>query len=152
MITDWFPKTRSLIAGSAFAEELTQFGTWLDAGHYAPVIIHSHVFRADRILERLPRVGSDGERSVAAVRTAFGQERKPLGRLNAYQATRRVYERFLAAQGRLLTRACTTPSPRFDTITPSIFSTCADCRCRRGNSTPLPLPTSWAAASHQVSH
>lgn len=92
---------RRLIDASAFREELAQFATWLVAERYAPFVVEQHVRRMDFILTRLPRGRPPGVYSAEQLLAVFDAECAPRSRLFRFQGTRRVYQRFLLAHGRL---------------------------------------------------
>jgi integrase/recombinase XerD len=90
-----------LVDASSFREELAQFATWLVAERYAPFVVEQHVRRMDFILMRLPRGRPPGVYSTVQLEAVFGAESAPRSRLFRFQGTRRVYQRFLFAHGRL---------------------------------------------------
>jgi site-specific recombinase XerD len=94
---------RRLVDASSFREELAQFATWLVAERYAPFVVEQHVRRMDFILMRLPRGRPPAVYSTEQLEAVFGAESKPRSRLFRFAGTRRVYQRFLLAYGRLRT-------------------------------------------------
>lgn len=98
MPADLLSKTRLFIAKSAYQIDLTDFSAWLAARHYAPVVIHGHVWRLGAVLPRMP---ADTVRTRDEVNRAFDIGPGPAQRLKCFRATHRAYVRFLLAQGRL---------------------------------------------------
>jgi len=101
MTVDLSSHARKLIAESPSGPELADFATWLAAQHYSAFIIEQHLRRLVFILARLPRGRPAGRHSADQLELTFGAERCPRSRFHRFAGTRRVYQRFLLASGRL---------------------------------------------------
>src|SRR5580700_9812999 len=102
MTLDLCASTREWIARSASRSELLDFGDWLEKERYPSYVCDQHLRRLAFMLERLSpdgrvRVYSDGQ-----LKRAYAPECSPLSRLWRFAASRRMYRRFLLAQGRLI--------------------------------------------------
>lgn len=100
MTTDLFPRTRELIAKSAFGQ-LPEFCAWLEAERYTPLSIHKHVLRLEQALPRLPAARRKMPLHVDDLKVLFDGSHGPLSRRNGILSTLRAYRRFLRVHGRL---------------------------------------------------
>jgi integrase/recombinase XerD len=98
MVDDFPSNTRTLLARSLHAAELKAFARWLGGEHYAPPVVQRHLLRLEQVLPRLPESALSAEHLHAAF-TAVGRgvPSRPL----VFNATERVYARYLLATGRL---------------------------------------------------
>jgi len=99
MTIDPSSTARQLISESSWEPELADFASWLEEEQYTGFIIEQHLRRLAFVALRLGlprRVHSPAE--LCAV---FGSQRRPRSRFHCFAATRRVYQRFLLARGRL---------------------------------------------------
>jgi len=99
MAIDLSRNTRRLMSDSPLSAEIAEFADWLQAQRYTDFVIGQHIRRLVFVAPRFRRCR--GSRSLAAIRAAFDPERRPRSRWHCFAGTRRVYERFLMAQGRL---------------------------------------------------
>lgn len=102
MNIDLRPSTRRMIEESPATNEAISFIEWLCTEHYTDYTIDRHV---RRLLFVMPRLGSGSSLPVlreADLLAVFGRERHPRSRLLRFAGTRRVYTRYLRAQGRLI--------------------------------------------------
>ena len=104
MTLDLCASTRALVSQSPHRQELVEFAAWLEAQHYTAFVGDQHLRRLVLILPRLSRVGHPGRYSTEQLKTAFGAEQAPRSRFHRFASTRRAYERFLLASGRLRVR------------------------------------------------
>lgn len=100
MTIDLSFNARKLIRESAWGSELAEFASWLEAQHYTGFVIEQHLRRLAFVAPRLRR-GVTGTHSAAELCTVFGAECKPRSRFHCFAGTRRAYQRFLLACGRL---------------------------------------------------
>lgn len=103
MTIDFSPTARQLFLVPSWGPVLTDFASWLEAQHYTGFIIEQHLRRLAFVAPRL-RHGAAGTYSSAELSAVFGAERTPRSRFHCFAATRRVYQRFLLARGRLRKR------------------------------------------------
>jgi site-specific recombinase XerD len=91
-----------MIEESPAANEARAFIEWLRTEHYTDYTIDCHI---RRLLFVMPRLSSGSAppilREVDLI-TVFGRERRPRSRFLVFAGTRRVYTRYLRAQGRLV--------------------------------------------------
>jgi integrase/recombinase XerD len=98
MLTVLFPKYHQRYLESSAADWLTGFADALVSAGYAHDPAHDHVRRLKQVLEARGSVTSETMFSVAELATIFTSARQqPL-----FRATQRLFERFLAARGRLV--------------------------------------------------
>jgi site-specific recombinase XerD len=91
-----------MIVQSPVASEAQGFIEWLHAEGYTDYVIDCHI---RRLLFVMPSLSSGSAAPVlreADLLTVFGRERHPASRLFCFAGTRRVYTRYLRAQGRLI--------------------------------------------------
>lgn len=103
-------RTRQQVSQSPHRPELLEFAAWLEAERYTAFVCDQHLRRLVFILPRLSRDGRPGTYTSAQLERVFGAERSPQSRLHRFAGTRRAYERFLLASGRLRVRP---PDDRF---------------------------------------
>jgi site-specific recombinase XerD len=105
--------TASLIARSPARPELEAFERWLLSERYSPLATERHLRRLVYVAPRLPGIAIGATFSAAQLAAVFGRERSPQSRLFCFAGTRRAYERYLRAAGRLV------PEPRrpYDDVT-----------------------------------
>jgi len=101
MTLDLCASTRDWITRSPSRQELLDFGDWLESERYSAFVCDQHLRRLAFVLPRLSRAGRLRTYSSAQLDKAFGPERSPLSRLYRFAGTRRAYQRFLLARGRL---------------------------------------------------
>ena len=98
MLTALFPKYHRRYLESPVADWLSGFAEWLVSAGYAHDPAQHHVRRLKEVLEARGSVTPDAVFSVAELATMFASPRQqPL-----FSGTRRAFERFLAAHGRLV--------------------------------------------------
>jgi integrase/recombinase XerD len=102
MNVDLRPSTRRMIEESAAAAEARAFIEWLHAEHYTDYVIDCHIRRLLFLLPRLWPGTSPPVLRDAQLSAEFGRERQPPSRFFNFAGTRRVYTRYLRAQGRLV--------------------------------------------------
>jgi len=105
MNVDLRPSTRRMIEESPAANEARAFIEWLLTERYTDYAIDCHIRRLLFVLPRLSS-GSSPILQEADLIAVFGGECHPRSRFLYFAGTRRVYTRYLRAQGRLL------PKPR----------------------------------------
>jgi len=106
MNVDLRPSTRRMIEGSPAANEARAFIEWLRTERYTDYTIDCHIRRLLLVMPRLwPGSSPPILREVDLVAVLDG-ERQPRSRFFRFAGTRRVYTRYLRAQGRLV------PEPR----------------------------------------
>ena len=100
MLKYLFPKLHRRYAASPNGDLLSDFATWLVSVGYARHAAHGHVRRLKQTLERISpaSMARDTAIAVAPLSQAFASP----GAQAPFQATRRAFERFLAARGQLL--------------------------------------------------
>jgi integrase len=101
MSVDLRTSTRRMIEESAAAGEARAFIEWLQAERYSDYTIDCHVRRLMFVLPRLLRGRRLPSLSEADLVAEFGRERRPRSRFHYFAGTRRVFTRFLRANGRL---------------------------------------------------
>lgn len=99
MLTALFPKYHSRYLASPVAHWLEGFAEWLVATGYAHAPARDHVRRLRQILEAHDIVAPDAMFPVLELTRMFASGHP----LEAYRATRRAFERFLASRGQLVT-------------------------------------------------
>jgi integrase/recombinase XerD len=98
MLTSLFPKYHRRYLESPVADWLAGFAEWLVSTGYAHDPAHDHVRRLKQVLEARGSVSPDAVFSIAELTMMFAASRQqPL-----FSGTRRAFERFLAARGRLI--------------------------------------------------
>lgn len=101
MVDDFPRNTRALLTRSAYAAELKAFALWLGGERYAPPVTQRHLLRLEQVLPHLVEpVLSPESLHAAFVAVGRGGPSRPL----VFNATERVYGRFLLATGRLRKR------------------------------------------------
>lgn len=106
MNVDLRPSTRRMIEGSPAANEACAFIEWLRTERYTDYAIDCHIRRLLFVMPRLSPGTSPPVLREADLVAVFGRERHPRSRFFFFAGTRRVYTRYLRAQGRLV------PEPR----------------------------------------
>lgn len=97
-----YSSTASLIAQSPARREIEAFEHWLLGERYSAFATECHLRRLAFVARRLPEIASGMTLSRARLGAVFGRERKPQSRLFCFAGTRRAYERYLRATGRLV--------------------------------------------------
>lgn len=98
MLTALFPKCHRRYLESPVAGWLADFADWLVFAGYAHDPAHDHVRRLKQVLEARGSVTPDAVFSVAELATMFASPHQQ----PQFSGTRRAFERFLAANGRLV--------------------------------------------------
>jgi integrase/recombinase XerD len=138
--------TRRMIDQSRASIEAEGFIAWLHTQGYTDYVIDCHIRRLLFVLLKLsPGTGSPTLRDAELV-AVFGRERSPLTRFNNFASTRRVYTRYLRAQGRLISERPTPAEDllrRYDQYLIDVRGLSASARCHhkltlRGLLTGLP--------------
>ncbi len=106
MNVDLRPSTRRMIEESPAANEARAFIEWLRTERYTDFTIDCHTRRLLFVMPRLSPGSSPPVLREADLIAIFGRERHPRTRFFNFAGTRRVYTRYLRAQGRLI------PEPR----------------------------------------
>ena len=106
MNVDLRPSTSRMIEESPAANEACAFVEWLRTERYTDYTIDCHIRRLLFVMPRLSPGSSPPVLREADLVTVFGRERHPRSRFLTFAGTRRVYTRYLRAQGRLV------PEPR----------------------------------------
>lgn len=102
MNIDLRPSTRRMIEASPAENEAIAFIEWLCTERYTDYTIDCHI---RRLLFVMPQLWADASPPVlreAELLAVFGRERQPRSRFFVFAGTRRVYTRYLSAQGRLV--------------------------------------------------
>jgi integrase len=124
--------TRRMIDQSHASDEAKGFIAWLRTDGYTDYVIDCHI---RRLLFVLPKLSSDTAPPTlrdADLVAVFGRERRPLTRFTNFASTRRVYSRYLRAQGRLITEALTPTQDllrRYDQYLIDVRGLSASARC-----------------------
>ena len=113
MSIDLYRSTASLIAQSPARPELEAFERWLLSERYSPLATERHLRRLVFVAQRLPGISTGATFAAAQLAAVFGRERTPQSRLFCFAGTRRAYERYLRAAGRLVPE----PRRRYDDVT-----------------------------------
>ena len=113
MNVDLRPSTCRMIEESPATAEAWAFIQWLQAERYTDYTIDCHIRRLMFVMPRLSASSSPPLLRRAEVVAAFGRERHPRARFFNFAGTRRVYTRFLCAQGRLVSEP---PEPNADLL------------------------------------
>lgn len=101
MLRELFPKYHRFYEQSPWAEELEEFAKWLRAAGYSRGrCTRRHLFRLREALKRTEGIGPGAPFTVLQLSKAFRSDSSPRA-VVLNRATRRVYERFLAAGARL---------------------------------------------------
>lgn len=101
MTLDLRASTRERVSQSSHRQELLEFAAWLEAQHYSAFAGDLHLRRLAFILPRLARDGQPEGYSAEQLEAAFATECAPRSRFHGFSGTRRAYQRFLSASGRL---------------------------------------------------
>lgn len=91
-----------MVERSPAASEAKGFIEWLRAERYTDYVIDCHIRRLLFVMPRLWSSSSPPVLREAELAAVFGQERHPRARFFNFAGTRRVYARYLDAQGRLI--------------------------------------------------
>lgn len=111
MLTALFPKCHRRYLESPVADWLAGFAEWLVSSGYAHDPAHDHVRRLKQVLEVRGSVTPDAVFPVAELATMFTSARQQA----LFCGTRRAFERFLAARGRLVVEPnCNRFAPLLD--------------------------------------
>ena len=102
MLREVFPKSYRSYQQSPWAEELEEFGVWLRGTGYSRDSTRGHLVRLKQVLERTTNACPSATFTVVQLHEAFRSGSSP-SQVARYRATQRVYQRFLAARGRLTT-------------------------------------------------
>jgi len=113
MNVDLRTSTRRMIEDSAAAKEAYAFIEWLRTERYTDYCIDCHIRRLLFVMPRLSPGSSAPALREAELAAVFGRERRPRSRFHVFAGTRRVYTRYLRAQGRLVSEP---EAPRTDLI------------------------------------
>lgn len=98
MVDDFPSNTRALLARSRHSAELKAFARWLGGQCYPPAVVHRHLLRLEQVLPRLAETApSAGQLHAAFAAVGRGVPSRPL----VFNATERVYARYLLGAGRL---------------------------------------------------
>ncbi len=113
MNVDLRPSTCRMIGESPATAEAWAFIQWLQAERYTDYTIDCHIRRLLFVMPRLSASASPPVLRPAELVAVFGRERHPRARFFNFSGTRRVYTRFLRAQGRLVPEP---PQPNADLL------------------------------------
>jgi len=102
MSIDLRPSTRRMVKESPAENEAIAFIEWLRTERYTDYTIDCHIRRLLFVMPRLWPGSSPPILREADLQAAFGRERHPYTRFHHFAGTRRVYTRYLRAQGRLV--------------------------------------------------
>jgi hypothetical protein len=94
--------TRRMIDQSRASVEAEGFIAWLRTDGYTDYVIDCHIRRLLFVLPKLSSGTAPPTLRDADLVAVFGRERRPLTRFTNFASTRRVYSRYLRAQGRSL--------------------------------------------------
>ena len=97
-----YRSTASLIVQSPARPELEAFERWLLSERYSPLATERHLRRLVHVAPRLRGIATRAMFSAAQLAAVFRRERRPQSRLFCFASTRRAYERYLRAAGRLV--------------------------------------------------
>jgi hypothetical protein len=97
-----YSSTESLIGQSPARREIEAFEHWLLGERYSAFATECHLRRLAFVAPRLPEIASGAKLSLDRLAAVFGRERRPQSRLFCFASTRRAYERYLRAAGRLV--------------------------------------------------
>jgi integrase/recombinase XerD len=97
-----YSSTESLIRQSPARREIQAFERWLLGERYSAFATECHLRRLAFVAPRLPEVISGARLPRTRLAAVFGRERRPQSRLFGFAGTRRAYERYLSAAGRLV--------------------------------------------------
>lgn len=109
MLREIFPRGYAAYEQSRFAQELEDFGAWLNASGYSDSCARGHLFRLKHSLERMVRSKPCSAYTVAQLETAFGTDNNAARRLVLFRATQRTYQGFLSSRGRLTATSIDVP-------------------------------------------
>jgi hypothetical protein len=113
MNVDLRPSTCRMIEEPRATAEAWAFIQWLQAERYTDYTIDCHLRRLMVVMPRLSASSSPPHLRRAQLVAVFGRERHSRARFFNFAGTRRVYTRFLYAQGRLLSEP---PEPNADLL------------------------------------
>jgi integrase/recombinase XerD len=113
MNIDLRPSTRRMIEQSPASTEAWSFIEWLRAVRYTDYTIDCHIRRLLFVMPRLSSGSSPPILRDTELVAVFGRERRPRSRFFNFAGTRRVYTRYLHAQGRLVREP---PAPHEDIV------------------------------------
>jgi len=102
MNVDLRSSTRGMSEQSPAATEAWSFIEWLRTERYTDFTIDCHIRRLLFVMPQLSRGTSPPILRDTELVAVFGRERRPLSRFFNFAGTRRVYTRYLRAQGRLV--------------------------------------------------
>jgi len=97
-----YSSTASLIRQSPARREIEAFERWLLCQRYSAFATECHLRRLAFVAPRIPEITLGARLSPVRLAAAFGRERRPKSRLFCFASTRRAYERYLRAVGRLV--------------------------------------------------
>jgi len=106
MLCEFFPRGYARYEVSPFAQELEDFGGWLEATGYSRQCARGHLFRLRDSLERFSTAKLGAVYTVAQLDAVFGTKQKrrtSARRFMLYRATERAFQRFLTSRQRLAT-------------------------------------------------
>lgn len=132
MNVDLRPSTRRMIEDSPAAAEAWSFIQWLHAERYTDYAIDCHIRRLLFVMPRLAPGSSPPVLREDELAAAFGRECRPRSRFFNFAGTRRVYTRYLCAQGRLVSEpeaAYTGLLRRYDGYLVDVCGLSASTRC-----------------------
>jgi integrase/recombinase XerD len=75
MLCEFFPRGYARYEGSPFAQDLEDFGAWLEATGYSRQCARGHLFRLRDSLERFSTAKLGAVYTVAQLEAAFAQHR-----------------------------------------------------------------------------
>ena len=111
MFLKLFPRGHLQYERSRFAQDLEDFGSWLETMGYSRGCTRGHLFRLKCSLERMTGAKPGATYTVPQLDNAFGADCAALRTRRAalYRATQRAYFRFLTLQGRLTSKRTYEP-------------------------------------------
>src|ERR1700733_857863 len=124
--------TRRMIDQSRASIEAEGLIAWLRAEGYTDYVIDCHIRRLLFVLPKLSSGTPPPTLREVDLLAVFGRERRPLTRFTNFASTRRVYSRYLRAQGRLITEALTPTQDllrRYDQYLIDVRGLSASARC-----------------------
>jgi integrase/recombinase XerD len=124
--------TRRIIDQSPAMVEAEGFIAWLHAERYTDYVIDCHIRRLLFVLPKLSFGAVPPTLREADLIAVFGRERRPPTRFNNFASTRRVYTRYLRAQGRLISERRTPAEDllsRYDQYLIDVRGLSASARC-----------------------
>lgn len=124
--------TRRMIDQSRASVEAEGFIAWLRTDGYTDYVIDCHIRRLLFVLPKLSSGTAPPTLREVDLLAVFGRERCPLTRFTNFASTRRVYSRYLRAQGRLITEPQTPTEDllrRYDQYLIDVRGLSASARC-----------------------